>query len=772
MARKLTEYERKRDFETTSEPAPKRRSRKQPAAPRFVIQEHHARRLHWDLRLERDGALASWAVPNGIPDDPQRNRKAVRTEDHPLEYLDFEGEIPRGEYGAGTMRVWDRGTYEVHKFRDDEVMVTFHGERVRGRYVLFRAGREPKDWMIHRMDPPERAGRDPMPERVVPMLAKLGPLPRDEERYGFEVKWDGVRAIAYAEPGRLRLQSRNLNDITARYPEVRGLARELGARTAVLDGEVVAFDEEGRPSFERLQRRMHLASDSQVRRQAKANPVAYVIFDLLHLDGESLMSRPYAERRARLEELGLDGPGWQTPRHRVGDGAALLAATAEQGLEGVIAKRLDSPYEPGKRSGAWIKVKNLQRAELWIGGWLPGEGRRTDRIGALVVGRRDEEGRLRYVGRVGTGFKEQDLAALQAKLKPLRRKTSPFEGRQPPRGAVFVEPRLQAIVEFREWTASGTLRAPSYKGLREPSVRGDQLEVDGRTIKVSNRDKVLYPRAGFTKGDVIDYYLRAAPVLLPHLQGRPLTLKRYPDGVESQHFYEKQCPSHRPDWVATVSVPSRGRGHIDYCLANDAATLAWLGNLADLELHTSLSRAEAIDRPTTMVFDLDPGPGADVLDCAEVALWLHGTFEQLGLRTFVKTSGSKGLHAQVPLNTDVTYDETKPFARAVAELMEKTHPERVVSRMTKSLRAGRVLVDWSQNDEHKTTVCAYSLRARERPTVSTPVEWEELEAALDAGDAGALTFEAGAVLDRVADRGDPLADAVTLRQELPKLATG
>ena len=353
MARKLTEYERKRDFETTSEPAPKRRSRKQPAAPRFVIQEHHARRLHWDLRLERDGTLASWAVPNGIPDDPQRNRKAVRTEDHPLEYLDFEGEIPRGEYGAGTMRVWDRGTYEVHKFRDDEVMVTFHGERVRGRYVLFRAGREPKDWMIHRMDPPERAGRDPIPERVVPMLAKLGPLPRDEERYGFEVKWDGVRAIAYAEPGRLRLQSRNLNDITARYPEVRGLARELGARTAVLDGEVVAFDEEGRPSFERLQRRMHLASDSQVRRQAKANPVAYVIFDLLHLDGESLMSRPYAERRARLEELGLDGPGWQTPRHRVGDGAALLAATAEQGLEGVIAKRLDSPYEPGKRSGAW-----------------------------------------------------------------------------------------------------------------------------------------------------------------------------------------------------------------------------------------------------------------------------------------------------------------------------------------------------------------------------------------------------------------------------------
>ncbi|MDQ6915879.1 MAG: DNA ligase, partial [Actinomycetota bacterium] len=349
MARKLRDYERKRNFALTPEPAP----------ARFVIQEHHARRLHWDLRLERDGALASWAIPNGIPDDPQRNRKAVRTEDHPLEYLNFEGEIPRGEYGAGTMKVWDRGTYEPHKFRDDEVMVTFHGERVRGRYVLFRAGQDPKDWMIHRMDPPDRAGRDPMPEHVVPMLAKLGELPRDEDRYGFEVKWDGVRAIAYLEPGRLRLESRNLNDVTAQYPEVRALARELGARTAVLDGEIVAFDAEGRPSFERLQQRMHLASASQVRRRAGAVPVVYVVFDLLHLDGETLMDLPYSERRARLEALDLNGAAWQTPRHHKGDGAALLAATAQRGLEGVVAKRLDSPYEPGKRSGAWIKVKHV-----------------------------------------------------------------------------------------------------------------------------------------------------------------------------------------------------------------------------------------------------------------------------------------------------------------------------------------------------------------------------------------------------------------------------
>jgi bifunctional non-homologous end joining protein LigD len=586
----------------------------------------------------------------------------------------------------------------------------------------------------------------------------------------------------------------------------------MGARTAVLDGEIVAFDEEARPSFERLQQRMHLTSEAQVRRRAQAVPVVYVIFDLLHLEGETLMGLPYAERRRRLEALGLVGTGWQTPRHHVGDAKALLAATAERGLEGVVAKRLDSLYEPGRRTGAWVKVKNLLRQELVVGGWLPSEGRRTERIGALLVGYWDttpEEAAarrrpqcLRYAGRVGTGFTERELDRLARSLGPLRRDRSPFDGRQPPRGAVFVEPELVAEVEFREWTATRTLRAPAYKGLRGdgdprrvvlerpdadeplPERSGDdpvevvreltgggaEVRVDGRTLRISNRDKVLYPQVGFTKGDVIDYYVRAAPVLLPHLHGRPLTLKRYPDGVEGQHFYEKQCPSHRPGWVPTAALPSRERGTIEYCLANDLATLAWLGNLADLELHTSLSRAEAMERPTMLVFDLDPGPGVDVLDCAQVALWLREMFEQLGLRAFVKSSGSKGLHAQVPLNVDVTYDETKPFARAVAELLEKTHPERVVSRMTKSLREGRVLVDWSQNDVHKTTVCAYSLRAKERPTVSTPLDWEEVAAAHEAGDAGRLAFDAPAVLERIAERGDPLADALTLRQELPDLS--
>jgi bifunctional non-homologous end joining protein LigD len=761
--KRLREYERKRDFDSTPEPAVAEEAGS--GRQRFVIQEHHARRLHWDLRLERDGVLASWAVPNGIPDDPAHNRLAVRTEDHPLEYLEFEGEIPKGEYGAGTMIVWDRGTYEAHKFRDDEVIVTFHGERVNGKYALFRTGKDPKDWMIHRMDPPA-AGREPMPERVTPMLARLGSLPRDEKNWGFEVKWDGVRAIAYVEPGRLRLESRNGNDITTRYPEVSGLKEALGAQAAVLDGEIVAFDDAGRPSFERLQQRMHVASDARVRRLAASAPVVYVLFDLLYLDGENLMTLSYEERRARLEAMELQASGWQTPAyHR--EGKALFEATKAQGLEGVVAKRLDCPYEPGKRSSGWVKVKHVHSEPFLIGGWLPGEGRRRDRIGALLVGQRDEDGALRYAGRVGTGFTEATLRDLAERLRRLERDESPFEGRQPPREAIFVEPRLSAEVEFREWTNSRTLRAPSFKGLRaDLELRDGKVEIEGRELKLSNRDKVLFPKAGFSKGDVIDYYAEIAPVLLPHLRDRPLTMKRYPDGVEAEYFYEKQAPSHRPDWVSTAPVKAGGKT-IDYSLANDLPTLVWLANLADLELHTSLSRAPEIERPTLVMFDLDPGPGVGLLECGEVALWLHEAFDGLGLRSFVKTSGSKGLHLQVPLNTDVTYDETKPFAKAVAELMEKHHGRLVVSRQTKRLREGKVLVDWSQNDEHKTTVCVYSLRARERPTVSTPLEWEELEAALDAGDAAALSFEAPEVIERVRDGGDVLGEALTLRQTLP-----
>ncbi|HVE68125.1 MAG TPA: non-homologous end-joining DNA ligase, partial [Solirubrobacteraceae bacterium] len=562
--------------------------------------------------------------------------------------------------------------------------------------------------------------------------------------------------LAFAEPGRLRLQGRNLNDITARYPEVRGLSGELGSRAAVLDGEVVAFNEAGRPDFGRLQQRMHVTSEARVKRLASAVPVVYVIFDLLYLEGHSLMALPYEERRARLEVLELGGAAWQVPSHHLSGGRALLDATREQGLEGVVAKRLDCPYEPGRRSSGWVKVKNVHRDTFVIGGWVPGEGRRRERIGALLVGERDEHARLRHVGRVGTGFAETTLEDLSARLVALERPDSPFDaGPKPPKESVFVEPVLHAVVEYRERTRTRTLRAPSFKGLRED-----------RTIRYSNRDKVLYPASGFTKGQVIDYYAAIAPAMVPHLEGRPVTLKRYPNGVEDKFFYEKQCPSHRPEWVRTAPIQASDKT-IDFCVVDDEPTLLWLANLAALELHTSLSRVEAIASPTMVVFDLDPGPGMGILDCCEVALWVRDAFAGLGLRTFVKTSGSKGLHAYIPLNSGATYAQTKPFAKAVAELMEKHHGERVVSRMTKRLREGRVLVDWSQNDEAKTTVCAYSLRAREHATVSTPVSWDEVEAAMKSGNEDALRFEAPDVIERVRKHGDLMAETLTLHQNLP-----
>ncbi len=459
-----------RNFARTPEPATDKPRARRAKKPRFVIQEHHATRLHWDFRLERDGVLVSWAVPKGLPTDPKVNHLAVHTEDHPLSYIDFEGTIPEGNYGAGEVSVWDAGTYDCHKFEDDEVMVTLEGERARGRYVLFKT--DGQNWMVHRMDPSEPHG-EPMPAQLAPMLAKLTDLPRDDARYAFEIKWDGVRAMMYVEHGRARIESRNGIDVTRQYPELQRLGELLGLQRAVLDGEIVALDDAGRPSFSRLQTRMHVVDDAAVRRRMKQTPVTYMLFDLPYFDGESLLPLPYVERRRRLEALDLNGPHWQTPGYHVGDGEAMLAASRAHGLEGVVAKRLDSPYEPGKRSGAWLKIKNQQRQEMVIGGYARGE---RHAIGALLLGYYDlspeaaaSAGRapqLMYAGAVGTGFTEAMLDQLQGLLAPLARDTNPFASKPAKTGVTFVEPRMVCEVAFSDWTPDGALRHPVYKGLR------------------------------------------------------------------------------------------------------------------------------------------------------------------------------------------------------------------------------------------------------------------------------------------------------------------
>jgi bifunctional non-homologous end joining protein LigD len=461
---KLRVYRDKRDPARTPEPVPP------PAAAEtgeshdggsFVIQEHHARRLHWDFRLERDGVLVSWALPKGVPDDPAVNHLAVHTEDHPLEYGGFEGEIPRGEYGAGQVTIWDHGRYETLKWADREVKVRLHGQRVTGGFALFQT--RGNQWMIHRE-------RQPLPAGVRPMLAVTGPAPRDQENWALEMKWDGVRALAYLERGQVRLMSRTERDITVAYPELAALGPASPHKQLLLDGEIVVFGDEGWPEFEALQPRMHVTAATQAALLAGQTPVTYLIFDLLQLDGRPLFDLPYADRRGLLDELGLNGPYWQTPPSFPGeDFSAVQGVSVEHGMEGVVAKRLDSVYAPGVRTDHWRKIKNVRRQEAVVAGYKPGQGNRTGQVGSLLIGVHDESG-LIYAGHVGTGFSDQTLRLLGDKLRPLRRADSPFDGPVPPehaRPAVWVEPRLVIDVTFDRWTRAGRMRAPVYKGLRD-----------------------------------------------------------------------------------------------------------------------------------------------------------------------------------------------------------------------------------------------------------------------------------------------------------------
>ncbi len=479
MSKRLDQYRQKRDFEATPEPA----GGPEDGEPggRFVIQEHHARRLHWDLRLEHDGVLLSWAVPRGIPPDPKRNHLAVHTEDHPLEYLEFEGDIPKGEYGGGSMHIWDRGRYETHKMRDDEVIVTFHGDRVRGRYALFQT--DGKNWMIHRMDPPEDPDREPMPAHIEPMLATLSKsLPHDEDqlRVRGEMGRRAFHRVRRGRPGALR-EPRAAATSRARYPELRGLGPALGSTAAVLDGEIVAFEGE-RPSFERLQRRMHVSNERAVRRLMGEVPVVYVIFDLLWLEGHSTLALPYRERRKLLDELGPHGPSWQTPAAHEGGGTALLDATKRLGLEGVVAKRLDSVYEAGRRSRAWLKVKNHNSQEFVIGGWAPGQGgaqhQPRARSSSATTSRRSPTPACGTRDGWAPASPTNELRRLVGLLEPLRRETSPFTPAPRVKDAVFVEPELVAEVEFTEWTSAGAVRAPVYLGLRDDRDPRDVVRED------------------------------------------------------------------------------------------------------------------------------------------------------------------------------------------------------------------------------------------------------------------------------------------------------
>ncbi len=462
---RLDAYRSKREAGRTPEPVSAARPVRG-ADDTFVVQEHHARRLHWDFRLEHDGVLVSWALPKGLPEDPRTNRLAVHVEDHPLDYASFSGVIPKGEYGGGTVSVWDHGTYETEKWTDDEVKVVLHGERATGRYVLFRTGGD--SWMAHRMDPPDPPSSAPMPTLIRPMLATPGTVAPGARSHAYEMKWDGLRAVAYLHGEGLRLLSRSDSDITVSYPELRPLAQALAGHSAVLDGEIVAFDRQGRPDFGLLQQRMHVTDPNDVRRGERTVPVTYVIFDLLHLDGTDTTPLAYHERRRLLENLNLLGPAWQTPPYFAEDASVVIEASRRLSMEGVVAKRLDSRYQPGKRSRDWVKIKNVYTQEVVIGGWREGHGNRADTLGSLLIGVPGPNG-LDYAGHVGTGFRAIDLTELHRRLVPLLRNRNPFSTVLPRADSVdahWIEPVLVGEVAYSEVTRDGRLRHPVWRGLR------------------------------------------------------------------------------------------------------------------------------------------------------------------------------------------------------------------------------------------------------------------------------------------------------------------
>jgi bifunctional non-homologous end joining protein LigD len=478
MPEKLSEYRAKRDPKMTPEPMgakPQKTPRtKKGKDPVFVIQEHHARALHWDFRLEHDGVLVSWALPKGLPESPKTNHLAVHTEDHPLDYGSFEGDIPQGEYGGGHVSIWDSGTYELEKWRDNEVMVVLRGTRVSGRYVLFPTNG--KNWMMHRMDPPT-SDYEPMPESIRPMLAQPGALPSSDEGWAYEFKWDGVRAIVYVEGGRVRAFSRNGKDLAVTFPELRHIGEFLGSRSAILDGEIVALDDEGRPNFGQLAHRLHLTSKATITRLAKESPASFLIFDLLYLEGRSLFNETYDQRRQALESLELAGETFAVPPSvHDAHGADVAAVAEDRGLEGVVVKRRSSVYQPGKRTGDWLKVKNFRTQEVVIGGWTEGKGERSGSLGALLLGI-PSEGGLDYAGKVGTGFSDSARGELLADLTPLAQIESPFTRsltRAETSLAHFVQPKLVGEVQFAEWTTDGHLRHPSWRGLR-PDKNVDEV---------------------------------------------------------------------------------------------------------------------------------------------------------------------------------------------------------------------------------------------------------------------------------------------------------
>lgn len=790
----LEAYRRKRDPERTPEPFGGR-----PAAgpPRFTVQKHWARRLHYDLRLEMDGVLKSWAVPNGPSVRSEEKRLAVHVEDHPVEYADFEGVIPDGNYGAGSVIVWDRGWYRIVKdgnpldhLARGKLELELFGHKMRGRWTLVRMSKSQKDWLLLKkadaaaaeVEATERypqsvisgltveevrdipakqaairervqalgATKREVDARTQPiMLAALEKTPFSGSDWLFEVKYDGVRVLASRRGDAVALYGRSGQAITTRYPEVTAALQALPVEHFVIDGEIVALDETGKPSFQRLQARMGLTKPVDVEQAMTRVPVTGIFFDCLALEGYDLRRLPLVDRKTCLQmfvpPLGQIHYGDHVLEH----GEAFFEAADEQRLEGIVAKRVRSAYAGG-RSRDWIKLKCQRRQEFVIGGYTEPQGSRGY-FGALHIGLY-EGSRLVYVSKVGTGFDQALLKGIWDRLQPLQRETSPFDAGGPAgRGHHWVEPKLVCEVRFTEWTDEGGIRHPTFLGLRDdkrpeechretavlieapaPAVAAPSAPAAERPqVRITNPDKVFWPAEGYTKGDLIAYYDSVASLLLPYLSGRPLVLTRYPDGIDGKSFFQKDAPDFVPSWVRTERIYSKdAEREINYFVVDDADTLRYVINLGTIPLHIWASRLDSQDRPDWLVLDLDP-KGAPFTDVVTVARELHGLLGEIRLPSYVKTSGATGLHILIPLGAAYTYEDARTFARLLAMLALEGAPEVATLSRPIQAREGKVYVDYVQNGHGRTIVSPFSVRPVPGACVSCPLRWEEVTPALD-----------------------------------------
>jgi bifunctional non-homologous end joining protein LigD len=910
----LDKYNRKRDFRKTPEPAGRRGPTNPPKkGRRFVVQRHRATRLHYDFRLEIDGVLMSWAVPRGPSLNPADRRMAVHVEDHPVSYFDFEGVIPKGEYGGGDVIVWDWGTFEPEETDDPgkavangELKFELKGEKLHGRFTIVRTrgldGNQDSWLLIHKKDafadpkwdvdalprsvktgrtndevkegryavwdshaPAEEAAIDlagartaALPEFVEPMKATLAGAPFDDPDWLFELKLDGYRVEAIVDRGRVKLWTRNKQDAARYFPDLAGAKPTwINATTAIVDGEVVALDRTGRPQFGLLQDRAGMGRfgprpvpPAKSSRASKATatkepddgfvtPVVYYVFDIIYLDGKSLIGVPLEQRKRLLRSVLREHDSVRYGTH-FDDGPTFYDTVKEQGLEGMIAKLRNSTYEPGNRSKAWLKIKIRREQEVVVIGYEPGKGAR-EALGSLILAVRAGK-EWSYVGEVGSGLDNKTIAKLKKELDD-HRVDAPVAPNAPRiRGARWSEPRLVVRVEFSEWTDDGLLRQSAYKGLEigkkpmdvvreiggsttklaaeaeketkkaptprkkaptprkkagatparvaavaeksaksvappqaatkqemaalEAMTKDGPWEVGGESVSLTNLDKVLFPQVGFTKRDLIRYYVTVAPVLLPYLKGRPLNLSRWPDGVTGHTFWQKQIPDWAPAWISRWDYPEAGSSESHtYLVADRVATMAWLANHATIDLHPWTSRAETYWSPTYALIDIDPGEKTTFEDIVTLARLYRAALDHLKVVGLPKMTGKRGIQIWVPVRPGYSYRETSDWVEALSRAVGAATPDLISWQWTKSARRGLARLDYTQNAMNKTLVAPYAVRPVANAAVSTPITWDELDDQKLRPD----RWDIRTVLERIKKRGDLFAAALTLEQELPDL---